>query len=99
MTQESQMMVVALLFGLSVWYLYYGIECAINGGMLGRRYPRLDCLREEITWILPGGYAKKLRHCGGNRTLADTLPGIPHFIGIHVLLPFGPVIYTLIANW
>lgn len=86
--------IVLLLFGLGMWYIYYGAECALNGGWWGK-YPHLRCLRDEIYWILPGGTARKLAFCQGDAKLASTLPGWPHFIGTHLLIPFGPVVVYL----
>jgi hypothetical protein len=55
-------MIFSLMFMVFLWYLYTGMECTLNGGDLGRRYPWLAPLQyfwQELTWSLPGGMRKK----------------------------------------
>ena len=88
---------LALGFGLVVWYFYYGLECFINGGSLGRNpYTMVFTLWfEELTWLFPGGWEKKLKLCHGDEALARSLPGFWHFLIVHVVIPFGPAFYVL----
>lgn len=51
---------ITIAFG--IWYVYYGFECALNGGTLGRN-PLLmpfQCFWEELLWNLPGGMRRKI---------------------------------------
>jgi hypothetical protein len=80
---------LSLLGGLSLWYFVYGLELFINGGdpsLLSR--PRY--VWEELGWVLPGGHWRRLAHCDNDVEQARTLPGLLHFIGMHLVLPFGP---------
>jgi hypothetical protein len=89
------MSIVILIFSIFVWYCYYGLECAINGGTIGR-HPLLfhfPLLWEEVTWLFPDGWERKLKLANGDKELAKTLPGWTHFIIVHILLPFGPFIF------
>lgn len=93
---ETIWVVVALLCGCVVWYFWYGLECWINGGTIAR-HPWLfhfPLLWEEFTWILPGGWNRKLEYVDGDAELAATLPGVPHFFFTHLLIPFGPAIFV-----
>jgi len=92
------MLWIALAAGILFWYFWYGLECFLNGGTI-MRHPWLfhfPLLYEEITWILPGGRKRRLDYVHGNVELAKTLPGIPHFIFTHILIPFGPAIAWLL---
>ncbi|KKT91053.1 MAG: hypothetical protein UW92_C0019G0008 [Candidatus Jorgensenbacteria bacterium GW2011_GWA2_45_13] len=58
------MILYILILGLIIWYLFYGLECFINGGTIGksRFFFPFECLWNEILWNLPGGketYVKK----------------------------------------
>ena len=81
--------ILLLIIGFIGWYLFYGAECHINGGSLGRNSwtMHFPLMLEELMWILPGGWAKKLKHCNGDIELAKTLPGVIHFVCMHILLP------------
>lgn len=54
-------MIVGLILGALLWWLYYGLEIWINGGQYVS-----ECFLEELHWFLPGGrklkgeYIKKL---------------------------------------
>jgi hypothetical protein len=51
---------LSLSLGIGLWTLYYGIECCCNGGTM------LRCLKEEISWFLPGGTRRKGRYIKEN---------------------------------
>ncbi len=117
------MVVVAALVGLALWYLIYGMECAINGGTLGRNpyTMHFSLLWEEILWLLPvygkrrreqfikdqmGDFEngmmfsgsqsftyKEIREKGNYDEVARSmLPGLPHFLFMHVFIPSIPVL-------
>ncbi len=86
------MIIISLFFGFILWYCYYGVECAINGGTICRNqwFFHFPLLWEEFKWILPGGFNRKLNYTNGDIELAKTLPGIPHFIFTHMFIPLIP---------
>ena len=87
-----------LVIGFALWYFYYGLECFINGGSLGRNpyTMHFPLLWEEFQWLLPGGWEKKLKICDGDENLAKSLPGWLHFIGTHICIPFAPLIFWIV---
>jgi hypothetical protein len=97
---ETIFIFAALVFGFVLWWIYYGLECYINGEIGCNQYAmRFRLMWEEFLWILPGGKKRKLEYCNGNEDLADTLPGPLHFICTHILLPFGPAVVAYYVIW
>lgn len=51
-----------LFVGFCLWYLYYGLECWMNGATMSRNQylMHFSCLWEEFLWALPfyGAYLK-----------------------------------------
>jgi hypothetical protein len=88
------MIIITAVCGLIIWYLLYGAECAINGGFIGRNqyFMHFPMLWEEITWIMPGGWKRKLKYCDGDKELAETLPGVVHFCFMHIAIPLMPTL-------
>ena len=61
-------MTLGLICAFVLWYLYYGFECALNGGNLGR-HPLLmpfQCFWEEVLWNIPGGFRRKMEYVREN---------------------------------
>lgn len=84
---------ILLIVGIALWYVYFGFECFVDGRDAFGRSPWLMqfvCLWEELTWVLPGGTARKFRVALGNPFIVSTMPGLLHFLLVHVVLPFGP---------
>jgi hypothetical protein len=56
------MIIFMLVLGFVFWYLYYGMECYINGGSLGRNQfsMHFSLLWEEFLWFLPGGFDRRV---------------------------------------
>jgi hypothetical protein len=80
-----------LCFGLVAWWLYYGLECFINGATTGGFWLPLVCWFEELSWNLPFvGQKCRLAHTRGDADWAKQLPGPVHFLLTCVLLPLGP---------
>lgn len=48
------LLLIAMSTGILMWWLLYGLECYMNGSTDINR-----CLREEISWVLPGGRKRK----------------------------------------
>lgn len=71
----------------------------LERGSLGRNPRTMPFVLawEEYTWLWPGGWQKKLKQCHGDEELARTLPGWPHFLIMHVLIPFGPGLWAFYA--
>lgn len=58
---HGELIFLTLCLSLAAWYLYYGVECIING-MTFRRNPYTVPFTEaftELTWVLPGGGRRK----------------------------------------
>lgn len=118
-------MIIATILGFFIWYIYYGFECFLNGGTLGRNQYTMHfhLAWQELTWVLPGGRKRKGRYVKDN-VIGDIenghilgcpwsykeirqhnlyeaaankiLPGLPHFLFTHILLPFLPLIFYFI---
>ena len=61
-------MMVPLVCAFVLWYLYFGLEYALNGGTLGR-HPFLmvfQCFWEEVLWNIPGGLGRKTKYVREN---------------------------------
>ncbi len=94
------MIVLILIFvpSLAFWYVYYGLECYLNGASIGRNQYAMPflCLWEETLWILPGGRRRKLAFARGDADWADELPGPVHYVLTHGLILGGPLaVYCL----
>lgn len=48
------LLIGSVLCGACLWYVYHAGECVLNGSV--RPW---HCLREEVSWFLPGGDARK----------------------------------------
>jgi len=76
----------AAIIAFGVWYLVYGLECFINGGMGGWELP-FRCLWDDIRFNSPGGWQRRLRAVNGDEDWARQFPGIKHVVAMHVLFP------------
>jgi hypothetical protein len=95
MTGNQPMDVLFILIGLLIWWLYYGLECFLNGTMVQGGPYRLGmpfvCWIEELSWNLPFvGWRARLDFTEGDAEWAKELPGPTHFIFSCVLLPLAP---------
>lgn len=93
MTELTTILVsIALIPGFVVWYFLFGLECYMNGGGIGRNQHTMPFywLWQEWLWLGPGGWERKMKLCRGNEEMARSLPGLPHFIFTHIMIPFGP---------
>jgi hypothetical protein len=96
------MLIFLIILNLGIWYILYGLECYLNGGSIGRNQFLMvfQCFYEDLLWVLPGGISRKIKYCNeafGNLDMVDKLPGIPHFIFMHICIPFFmPVIYLIL---
>lgn len=43
------------------WYLYYGLECALNGAMGGLLMPLREFVK-DFTWSIPGGLQRRVAY-------------------------------------
>ena len=62
------LMLTGFVCAFVLWYLYYGLESALNGGTLGR-HPLLmpfQCFWEEVLWNIPGGLRRKTEYIREN---------------------------------
>jgi hypothetical protein len=87
--------VLLLAFGAAFWWLYYGLECFLNGTMNQGGPYRLGmpfvCWLEELEWNLPiVGKLFRLDFTCGDEEWAAKLPGRVHFALTNVLLPLAP---------
>ena len=99
--------ITLFVIGLGIWFCLYNAEIVINGGQPGLEV--LKNLWEEFTWILPGGWQRKVDyiikttpHVENDakyltnedydhiKELAKSLPGIGHFILMHIFVPLLP---------
>lgn len=78
-----------IVCSMSFWYFWYGLELFLNGANMERGV-HFRCLWEELTWVGPGGWGKRLKYCDGDVELARSLPGICHFFLVHIVIPFLP---------
>ncbi len=138
---EASILLVNLLLGLFQWWLFYGLECYMNGDMGGVLPMHIRCLWQDVKWLLPSNRAKYIKEmiaegngaiCG-NPSLTrilynfwfvnekdseqylpryswtyqeireknlyqkvgnNVLPGIGHFVMIHILCPVVPFLVT-----
>ena len=80
-----------LLFGLSIWWLYFGVECFLNGSMRGGLLMPFIEWWNELLWNLPVcGWRFRMRFTGGDQWQAARLPGRWHFLAVNVLMPLSP---------
>jgi hypothetical protein len=93
----------SFFIGVVLWFFYYGFELAINGAFAYLKHSPLVtliiCAWQELTWILPGGHKRKLEFCRGNVDWANELPGLPHFIFTHIMIPWAPLAIHCGWNW
>ena len=86
-----------LIAGLFIWWLYYGLECFVNGAHGGVELPFVEWWR-ELCWNLPFvGQRFRLKQTSGDVEWAAQLPGIFHFGITCVLLPLAPwLVYRIL---
>lgn len=89
-----------LAIGLFVWWLYYGLECYLNGTLNGGSLMPFVCWFEELSWNTPvTGWRARLEFTCGDADWARKLPGLGHFIPVCVLLPLGPWLIWRAWGW
>ena len=81
---------VFLLLGIGLWWMYYGVECFINGAMGDWRMPFREAWR-ELLWNVPiYGWHWRLQFTRGDIEWAKDLPGPFHFLFNCVYVPLAP---------
>ena len=78
--------ILCLLFGHGIWWALFGVECTINGGMRGgldRPYIYMVEDFKRLTGMIPP---------------EEGYPGWGHFIFMHIIVQFGPLICFLALN-
>jgi hypothetical protein len=94
-------MITIFLFiiGIAIWYALFVSELYINGCMNPKKYMFKE-LWNEFLWILPNGWIRRINYVKNERLsfdenieLAASLPGIWHFVILHIMIPFGPVLF------
>jgi hypothetical protein len=84
-------LLVTLPFGFIMWYLYYGLECFINGGSIGNdgdlRTMLLPCLKQEFRWLMPFGDKSDIP-----RGFPTGIYGLFHFLFTHIFIPLSPTV-------
>ena len=92
----------SLIAGFILWYIYYSVECVINGGSIMRNTVwemQWKCFLEELSWFLPGGNKRRiqfLKNIGCDEKDLDKLPGRFHFIFTHIFIPLFPTLILLL---
>lgn len=92
-------LLIVFSFSIFLWYVVYGAELALNGASM-KPFTHIRCLYEELMWVLPGGFQRRVAYCRKLRCkdeseilyLAKSLPGMGHFIFMHLAFPFLPTI-------
>jgi len=53
---------------LGIWYVYYTLECCLNGGDLGRNFSTMafSLFYEQLLWSIPGGLSRKSEYVKNN---------------------------------
>ena len=85
------------ILGHIMWYVLYGLECYMNGGS---KSPYYYYFLQDLTFILPGGWRRKLNYCKGDIDLAKSLPSIFGFLFTHIFIPLIPLfVYVGYLKW
>lgn len=83
--------IAAIALGVVIWWLYYGVECFLNGAVGGWWLPFAEAWR-ELKWNLPiVGWTYRLADANGDAEWAAMLPGPIHFVFTCVVLPLVPL--------
>jgi hypothetical protein len=100
---------ITIPIGLILWYFLFSSELMLNGATADLKSIFTELWR-EFTWILPGGYNRKKVYVTSKMfTLSEddqhivelikSLPGIIHFIAMHIVIPLLPqLIWWLITG-
>lgn len=82
---------ILLALGVFVWWLYYGLECYLNGTLNGGIRMPFACWFEELSWNMPFvGWRARLDFTCNDEDWARRLPGWGHFIPTCIVLPLAP---------
>ncbi len=105
------MFFIALISGFMLWSCLYGTELLINGIMDLKFKVIFNCLYEEFLWIVPGGLNRKIAYLQKQDCFDDSmsyakkvvlakrmLPGIGHFVIMHIIIPSSPLMFYIIGK-
>ncbi len=86
---------VCIAAGVAFWWIYFGVECFLNGELRGGLSMPFFAWFQELGWNLPFvGETARMEFTCGDKARADKLPGRWHFVLTNVLLPLFPwIIY------
>lgn len=85
---SGAVMVIDLMYGLVLWWLWYTMECAVNGSMERIWSMAFVHMVQDVRCNLPiVGWKYRLELTNGDEKWAKMLPGRWHLLFTHVLLP------------